>query len=87
MSKEERWEKFLKTCEYPFARSGMTPKEFKAEHIYYLDNLDNAKKGIYVPMWEQRTINKEFEIIVDECGNSYEAMHVNSCISDSIRGK
>ena len=40
--------------EVPFWRNGMTPEEYDIEREYYYRNIDQVRKGVYVPLWKQK---------------------------------
>lgn len=44
-----------KVKETPYWRDGMTPEEYDIEREYYYMHLDDVRKGIYKPLWKQRS--------------------------------
>lgn len=45
---------YLKICEWPFVREGMTIEEFDEEMRYYGTHREEVHNRTYKPLWKQR---------------------------------
>ena len=41
--------------EAPYWREGMSPEEYEIERDYFNAHLEDFYKGIYVPLWKQKS--------------------------------
>lgn len=49
-----RFDLYLETCEFPFARKGMSYEEFMKEFEHYGKSCKEIRNGTYKPLWKQK---------------------------------